>query len=67
MNGIDFLLIISISTILDFLLNLGKINVSDFRGFTVKDLGQFFKSRAPGLNIEEVDEDEFDKDPNLLK
>lgn len=33
---------------------------------SVKDFGQFLESRTLGFDKEEIDEGEFDKDPNLV-
>lgn len=47
------------------LLDLVNINVRDFGVLSIEDLGQFLKSWATGLDVEEVDEEEFQEDPDL--
>jgi hypothetical protein len=39
--------------------------VSYLGAFSVEDSGEFFKCRATGFDIEEVDENEFEEDPDL--
>lgn len=41
------------------------IQVRDLCAFAIEDLGQFFERRALRLDVEEIDEDELDKDPDL--
>lgn len=33
----------------------------------IEDLGQLFKSRTTSLNVEEVDKEKLDEDPDLIK
>ena len=47
------------------LLDLVHVQVCDLSVLSVEDLGQFLKSWSSGLNVEEVDECEFDEDPDL--
>jgi hypothetical protein len=47
-----------------FLLDLVDVQVSDLCILSVENLGEFFKGWASGLDIEEVDECEFDEDPD---
>jgi hypothetical protein len=46
-------------------LHLLKIDMRNFSLVAIKDLGNFFESRAAGFNVEEEDEDEFEEDPDL--
>lgn len=47
------------------LLNLVQIDMSDLGVLAVKNLGQLFQGRALGFDVEEVDEEELDEDPDL--
>ena len=49
----------------NLLFNLLEVNICDISIFTIEDLSQFLESGTTGLNVEEVNEDKFDKDPNL--
>jgi hypothetical protein len=42
-----------------------EIDVGDLSVFTIEDLGDFFKSGATSLDVEDADEDEFEEDPAL--
>jgi hypothetical protein len=43
------------------------VQVSYFGAFSVEDSGEFFECRTTGFDIEEIDEKEFYKDPDLSK
>jgi hypothetical protein len=47
------------------LLNLVHVQVCDLSALSVEDLSQFLESWSSGLNVEEVDECEFNEDPDL--
>lgn len=49
----------------NLLLDLLQINMCDSSIFTIEDLSQFLESGTTGLNVEEVNKDKFDEDPNL--
>jgi hypothetical protein len=46
------------------LLDLVHVQVGDLSILSIEDLGEFLESWASGLNVEEVDECEFDEDPD---
>jgi hypothetical protein len=50
---------------LRLLFDLVHIQVCNLSVLSVEDLSQFLKSWSSSLNVEEVDEREFDKDPDL--
>ena len=54
-----------VGTSVDFLLNGVNVNVCNLSIFTIEDLGDFLKSGTTGLNHHEVDEDQFNEDPDL--
>lgn len=47
------------------LLDLVHVQVRDLGVLAVEDLGEFLERWAAGLDVEEVDECEFDEDPDL--
>jgi len=49
-----------------FLLDLMDIEMRDFSIFTIEDLGQLLESWASSLDVEEVNEGQFDEDPDLV-
>ena len=51
---------------MDILLDLAHIDGGNLGVRTIEDLGNLLKSRALGLNVEEVNEDQFKKDPALM-
>lgn len=51
----------------DIFLNFMQINMCHSCVLAVEDLGQLFKSRATSFNVEEVDEQKLDEDPDLTK
>ena len=51
--------------LVSLLLDLVHVQVSDLSILSVEDLGEFLKSWASGLNVEEVHECEFNENPNL--
>lgn len=57
----------SVIIIADIFPDFGQINMGHGCFLAIEDLGQLFKSRATSLNIEEVDEEKFDEDPDLIK
>src|ERR1700681_4865162 len=50
---------------LRLLLDLVHVQVCNLSILSVEDLSQFLKSWSSSLNVEEVDECEFDEDPDL--
>lgn len=50
---------------LRLLLDLVHVQVCNLSVLSVEDLSQFLKSWSSSLNVEEVDECEFDEDPDL--
>lgn len=50
---------------MDVLLDLVEVDVGDDGIGSVEDLGNLLEGRALGLDVEEVDEDELDKVPEL--
>ena len=56
--------VVLVLIIVNILLDLMKID-SGNRRIAVKDLGNFFEGRTFGLDVEEVDEYELDKVPEL--
>ena len=50
----------------DVLLNHLNVDVSNLSVITIEDLGDLFKSGTTGLDVEDSDEDEFEKDPALV-
>ena len=51
---------------LNLLLDLLEINMRHLGIITIEDLSQLLESGTPGLDVEEVDEAEFDEDPNRI-
>jgi hypothetical protein len=51
----------------DLFLNLMQINMGHSCIITVEDLGQLFESRSASLDVEEVDEEKLNKDPDLVR
>jgi hypothetical protein len=51
---------------LNLLLDLLKINMRHLGIITIEDLSQLLESGTPGLDVEEVDEAELNKDPNRV-
>jgi hypothetical protein len=51
---------------MNLLLNLMQINMCDNSIFTIKDPSQLLESRAPSLDVEEVNKEEFNKDPDSV-
>lgn len=47
--------------------NFMQINVGHGCIITVEDLGQLFESRSASLDVEEVDEQKLNEDPDLAK
>lgn len=47
--------------------NFIQINMGHGCIITVEDLGQLFESRPASLDVEEVDEEKFNEDPDLAK
>ena len=45
--------------------NLVEVDSCNFSLFSIEDLGNLFESRAAGLKVQEVDEDEFECNPAL--
>lgn len=43
-----------------------KVDVGNLSLITIEDLGELLEGRALGLNVEEVHEEEFNPDPDLL-
>lgn len=50
----------------NLLLDLLEINMRHLRIITIEDLSQLLESGPLGLNVEEVDEAELDKDPDRV-
>lgn len=48
------------------LLSVFVVDLCDISVITIEDPRDLFKSRALGFDIEEVNEDELDRDPNLF-
>jgi hypothetical protein len=46
--------------------NLIHINMGHGCILTVEDLGQLFESRSASLDVEEVDEEKLNEDPDLV-
>jgi hypothetical protein len=46
-------------------LQLVHIHVPNGGVIAIENLCELLKGRTPGLHVEKVDKDEFDKDPNL--
>lgn len=57
----------SVIIIADIFPDFGQINMGHGCLLAIEDLGQLFKSRATSFNVEEVDEEKLDEDPNLIK
>jgi hypothetical protein len=51
---------------MNLLLNLMQINMCDNSIFTIEDPSQLLESRAPSLDVEEVNKEEFNKDPDSV-
>jgi hypothetical protein len=49
----------------DILVHIVNVNVRNLCLVSVEDLCEFFESGTFGLDVEEVDKDEFDEDPDL--
>lgn len=47
------------------LLGLVVLDIGDLGAITVEDPGNLLQGRSLGLDVEEVDEDELDSDPDL--
>lgn len=48
-------------------LNFAQINMGHGGVITIEDLGQLFECRSTGFNVEEVDEEKLDEDPDLAE
>jgi hypothetical protein len=51
---------------MNLLLNLMQINMCDNSIFPIKDSSQLLESRPPSLDVEEVNKEEFNKDPDSV-
>jgi hypothetical protein len=47
------------------MVKLLNINARNFCLLAIEDLGHLFESWAPGLDVQEADEEEFEEDPDL--
>lgn len=52
---------------LNLLLELVEVEAGHGGFVAIDDLGQLLESRATGLDVHEVDEDELEEDPALLR
>jgi hypothetical protein len=59
------LLVVGLASFVKLFLDCCHIQVSYLGAFSVEDSGEFFECRATGFDIEEVDEKEFQEDPDL--
>jgi hypothetical protein len=59
------LLVVGVASFVKLFLDCCHIQVSYLGAFSVEYSGEFFECRATGFDIEEVDEKEFQEDPDL--
>lgn len=59
------LFVLNLPSDVHFFLDVSHVDPSDFGLLAIENLGDFLQSGALGLHVEEVDEGEFEGDPNL--